>query len=530
MNNILKYNNLTLPYPMAFVELSRENIYDNKFLGYNDTITLDGQLTGNFESLKTGQSGLLNIFSKNFGNFEIYEDNIKIYDKSGIAIRSINFDESNYNGILNYTVTLDSYSLSGNVINPANEFSFSENKDGTISLNHSISAQGVNTNIYPNKSNALDNAVAFVRQYTGVSGIPSTKFITGNSKFFIQSSSESIDRLSSTYSIEESYTSSILNTGYSGILNYSVDISSGVTSNAVNISINGTYQGDKDRSMNNLRNDLNITGLLKSFYTGYFNPIPLDYSVSENSGEKSINFNYSFDNINLPNPYFEYKTSVSRNELDQNYFVDVQGNIITRGNRKNKYELALTNISSLTGSLVSVATDALNQFKDFNGDLNSSNLRMVNIQIAENPNEGTISATANFDDKFMPTGGFMDANFQVSVEAPVWYINNAPTITKKGWHILNDFNIVSLPKLTVNTSFIVKNNTYNLESGLKNNIIDITNNIIPTNYNFSNQVREEFNTEKSKFLENGAINVKALSYRLEKIDPINAQGILPKIT
>jgi hypothetical protein len=525
--NIIKYNNKNIPYPTPFVTLNQGNVSFNRNWGKDTTINLEGQLTGDYENIRRSQSGLLNIFNQNFGKFEIYEGAEKIYEKSGIIIRSINFNESPYATLLGYNIELNSLEFSGNVTDPRNQFSFTENKDKTITLNHSISARGLNTNTNSFKSNALQNAIDFVRTYTGLSSIPTLKFISGlNSRnFYLQNFSESIDRLNGVYSIDEEYQASLLNTGLSGNLSYTIDISSGANSNFLEINVRGTYKGTRNGDINQLRNSLNITGLITGNYNGYFNTIPLQYNLSENTGENSISFDYSFDNINLPNPYFRYTTSVSRNALEQVCNVQVQGEMIARGNLKYRSSLINSNTSTLTNSFFSVASGALSGFKDLNNLTINSPLRFKNMTINKNVNEGKLTATADYDDKYMPSGYFLDAAYSVSVEAPRWYMSNVPTCNIYGSHVINDFDITTLPKLNMNV-----NAKMNIESAVnervaKTDIKNIANTIIPTNYNFNVKLKENENITKKYYNLNSASEI---SYSINKVATGNQNGLLPK--
>lgn len=451
----------------------------------------------------------------------------KIYENSGIIVRSINFDESPYAGIVDYTVELNSIRLSGNVTDPTNEYSFAENENKTVSLSHNVSARGINTSLNPSKSNAIDNAILFVKSNTGLANIPATKFISGQSnKFYLQNFSESIDRLNGVYTIQENYISNLLNTGLSGNLSYTLDITSGAESNSVQINLRGEYKGPKDGDINNLRNSLNITGLITGSYSGYYNPIPIQYNITENTGENLINFDYTFDNINLPNPYYKYDSSINRDELDQIYNVQVRGEIIARGNRNYRYFLSTGNLVNLTGQLISVASGILSGFKDFNSDTSVSSLRTLSISVNQNPNEGTVSAEASFDDKFMPTGNCIDASYNISITAPQWYMNNQPTCNIKGYHIINDFDITSLPKASINTSLKYKQlSGLNNESIVRQQIKDITDNIIPTSYNFNTKLQDSLSYSK-KYI--NLQNVSEISYKLDKVDINNENSLLPK--
>ncbi len=544
--NYIKYNSNQLIYPTPLVELSRENAYDNNHLGFVDKITLKGQLTGNFYQLQTGQSGILNIFNKNFGSFEIYEETSqgssvfnKIYETSGINITSISFEESVYNGMLNYTVELNSSTMSGNVINPVNQYNFVENKDKTISLSHSVSAQGINTAGYPSKSNALQNAINFVVQNTGLSNVPTIKFISGSSSnFYLQNISESIDRLNAIYSIDESYTSSLLSTGSSGILKYSIDISSGVAADSLSLSIKGSYKGPLGGNVNDLRNSLNVTKLVSGAYFSYFNPIPINYSISENTGENIINFDYSFDNINLPNPYFKYDTSVEKDDIEQVIKVDVNASIIARGNRYNRYLLSQAAQASLNTGLFAIASGAVLDFKDFNSDTGYYKLRLQNIEFIDNPNEGVITAKASYDDKPMPSGddpAIADSSFQISVQAPCWYMVGVPAINQRGYYIINDFDITTLPKCTIESTVSIKDGTsQGSTTSIQNNIKNSIGIISPSDYNFNITIKESFSEERANLdqasnLTQPILNTKNVNYKIEKVCTTNQSSIFPKI-
>jgi hypothetical protein len=455
---------------------------------------------------------------------EFYE---KIYENSGIIVRSINFDNSNYAGVVDYSIELNSIRVSGNVLDPVNEFQFSENENKTVTLSHSISAKGINTNLSSAKSNALNNAISFVRSNTGLVNVPSTRFISGDiNKFYLQNFSESIDRLNGAYSVQETYLNNYLDNNLSGNLTYTLDINSGSESNFIQINLRGQYKGPKNGNISNLRNSLNVTGLITGAYSGYFNSTPIQYNITENTGENSINFDYSFDNINLPNPYYRYESNISKDEIQQIYNVQVRGEIVARGNRNYRYFLSTGNIINLTGQFISVASGILTGFKDFNGDTYQSNLRLLNITIDENPNEGTVSANASYDDKYMPTGGATDASYSISVSAPRWYMNNQPTCNIKGFHIINDFDITTLPKISVNTSLKYKNLTgLNNENTLRSEIKNITNNIVPNNYNFNTKLQDSESYSKKI---NNFNSITEISYKLDKVDLSNQNGLLPK--
>jgi len=622
MSIIIKYNDQQIPSPTPFVELNRELVFVGDKWQNVDKLKLNGQLTGNFNQLITGQKKIIDIFNKNFGAFEIYEvtgsfinkivitgcnpsssngiytrgfssddpylgfstgtftgqngnlinylssvwyiydelfggnkytfnvSNLiypgwsrnggisfggaqnfymlfdKIYEKRGIIVDSISFDNSVYNGILNYNIDLTSKELKYNVQNPVNEFSFSEDENKTLNVGHRVSAQGINTSS-TTQSNALNNAIDFVETFRGIDNIPIVNFINQtNNDFYLKDVKESIDRLNSTYSIDETYVNDL--SPYAtpgGILRYSIDINSGAQSNVTEIKIQGDFTGPNFGEISDLRSAINITSLLSGSYSGYFNPMPLSYNITENSGENKISFDYSFDNIPLPNPYFDYKVDVSRDELSQITNININAEIIARGNIQNRYSLSLSNLDAFTGNFPSVAQSGLAQYNYLNDLSSAYNLRLINIQVDKNPNEGKITASAKYDDKSMPPSGFSDGGFSINVNAPYWYMKPNATCNVKGYYIIQDFDILTLPKESVSLDLVATNDPSLTEEQFKNIAKNLANRVDSKDYPF-NFVSQEQTDITKKY--NKSESLYKISYNIEKIATTGNNQLLPK--
>lgn len=680
--NYIFYNSKQIEFPTPLVSLSQENISYNRDWARNVTINLEGQLTGDYENIRRSQSGLLNIFDKNFGSIEIYEatgwtgfnlnltsqrpviasvgalytgfggyipkysnltvridggyggyplawqrskDNAvwttftlykthyysgenfttlfnpsflspqsspyinipltqsashnnlfaqrnnpsvnargiytgniedynyfrilingpgggnptdpqvnlivsgfnadKIYEKDGIIIRSINFEESPYFGIVNYNIELNSIKSSGNVLEPRNEFSFSEDEQRNLRLSHGISARGLNTSSSA-QSNALQNAITFVRSCTGLNNIPAVRFISGyNNKFYLQSISESINRLNAIYSIQEEYSSNLINTGYSGVLNYTINVNSGAENNSVQVDIRGTYKGSLYGDINLLRNSLDAYTLVTGSYSGYVNPTPIQYSITENTGENSISFDYSFDNINLPNPYYKYDGTISKNELDQIINIQARGEMVSRGNLKYRSSIIDSNVDPLTSGVDVFASGLLSGYKYINNIATDIKLRRNSLSINKNKNDGTLNIDINYDDKYLPSGDFIDASYNINVSAPYWYMNNQATCNIYGYHIINDFDVTTLPKVSLNINAFAPENSLVNENSFKNQVLKISSGIIPNNYNFSKTTSEDYNINKKY---NNLNSIYDISYNINKVATDNQNGLLPK--
>ena len=452
--------------------------------------------------------------------------NERIYEKSGIIVDSIGFDNSVYNGILNYNIDLTSKQLKYNVQNPVNEFSFSEDENKILNVSHRVSAQGMNTSSTI-KSNALDNAINFVKTFSGISNIPTVNFINKiNNNFYLKDVKESINRLNSTYSIDETYVNDLSPYATSGgILRYSIDVNSGAQSNVTEIKIQGDFTGPNFGKISDLRSAINITSLLSGSYSGYFNTIPLSYNITENSGENKISFDYSFDNIPLPNPYFDYKVDVSRDELSQITNININAEIIARGNRQNRYNLSLSNLDSFTGNFLSVAQSGLAQYNYLNDLSSGYNLRLINIQVDKNPNEGKITASAKYDDKSMPPSGFSDGSFSINVSAPYWYMKPNATCNVKGYYIIQDFDILTLPKESVSLDLVATNDSSSTEEQFKNIAKNLAKRVDSKDYPF-NFVSQEQTDITKKY--NKSESLYKISYNIEKIATTGNNQLLPK--
>ena len=469
-------------------------------------------------------------------NIQPVYENI-LYKKSGVLVNSINFSEGVYNGILKYEVDLVARDFNYNVQNPVNQFTINK-QNNTLTLNHNVSAQGVNTSS-TNYSNSLDNAISFVNQFTGLNGIPNLyvednlglpeeititnnvfyegkykKIDQGNDliywskidepglsifrpnyfgspswtllsanpdhptyinpstnkevfpvynwdslnihinsgEFILLEQKESINRIDSTYSIQEIYTKDLHgdHANY-GILRYTTEYNSGAEQDVVNFSIKGQYSNSAiSGNFNQLKSRFNsdikpnlfskLSGNMDSFYSGYINPIPLSDSVNENSGSHSIDFQFEYDNLNLPNPYISYTSNISRDEISQIINININADIIVRGGSLvSRYSTAQSTYSSAVNALSDIARDLYSGFIEFNGYNFSYPLRRLKLDTKDNKSLGKISLSATFDDKETPYNA-AEADYSVNKQLPVWYFSQNATLQRNNY-IFQDFDI-----------------------------------------------------------------------------------------
>lgn len=431
-NNIIKYNNQTLELPTPIVEIKSENLYLNKSWGIEDQITLKGQLTGDFQSLQISQKNLIDIFSKNFKQFEILELNSgnsyeSIYEKNNVQVVNISFADGNYNKVLDYTINLKSSDLKASVINPKNDFNFQLNKDFTINLSHAVSAVGISNNSY--KSNALDNAINYVKNLTGLNNIPAYQ----NINFNLFSVKESVNRLQSSYSIEESYIGDSSSKSISGGINrYSIDISSGVKDIALKINLQGQFSIGKNENFDIIKNSINPAQIVSGSYSGYFNPIPISYNIQSDKNEKTISYNFNFDNINLPNPYIRYNISEQYDNIYKITNKNISAEVLARGHQLER----LSNSENLLNQI---------NLKAIAGQ----NFKIISSEKVINKDKNTFVVSASFTDKNIP-GGYADGKYTVTEDISIPIIK--PNLSLRGY-ILQDFQANTFAKTKVQGEF-----------------------------------------------------------------------------
>ncbi len=140
--------------------------------------------------------------------------------ESGVfpRVASIDIKEDVQFNRLDYTIVLEDEAapsgVSGLVQNLTNSWSYTENDDEVlVDISHSVSAQGLNTAISGQPSNATSNAVARVRQLLGLVHAPSgfpfyVQPASGSNVRFYElttSREESINTEDATYSVSENF-------------------------------------------------------------------------------------------------------------------------------------------------------------------------------------------------------------------------------------------------------------------------------------------------------------------------------------
>jgi len=490
----ITYDNFTFKEPIPLVSKNEEIINYGDRWGQITKISLQGQLTGvcpnDFNQLISGQRNLISGFSRDFKPLTISENGKTIFTSDTCTVRSINFDQSKYVKMLNYTIELDCYerdlfTQSFGVLDPVNEYTFTENEDQSLTINHNISAKGINTSTF----SAMDNARNYVYALTGYN--PSIIPININNSNYtplLRSYTENINRLNGTYGIQESYIVDISNKAYINpqyFTRYTTTINKSINTDFDSISIQGSIQGAKRTPFSGIRyyaSGLNLFNICANDFgsSTQLNDIPISLSFDENQAANTINFNATYDTniiydedyFNFTTSYFDANTDISKDAITSITSVSISGPIVTRGgNLKQKYESAkelvnriIQDYGDITTYLYTQANTAYSKVKSImnipSAIILNSNFR--SFSITDSPEKGEISLSATFDDKDLAPAFYIKSNsFEVSYEPKIDLFRPRPTYNINGFYVVYELgeakklataNINSTTEFTKNTT------------------------------------------------------------------------------
>lgn len=334
--------------PVPEMTLENENLFFGGRWGNKKVIQLRGTITGicsSFESLISGQKALISGFSQDFGYLSVLDDGVEVFSADIAQIANISFPESPYIQILPYTITINSFDSGAfwqyfGVINPKREIQIDDKEDGTYTMVHTISAKGFNTS---GTLNSLENAKAFVAQYTGLTQTGLAQYFSNclntgvNLIGCLTSRAENMNRFDGTYSVVENYrvdpSGVIL-----GLTRYVTDVNTSLQADFTTVNVKGDVTSCLTGQISNLRNyyqSLDIYGIAEAAYfnalvlTG-LNPIPIKSGIVEDYPSKRIDFQVTYNNDFRPNVYFDGDVSFSTDEIKKLTTVSMNGAIRAR--------------------------------------------------------------------------------------------------------------------------------------------------------------------------------------------------------
>lgn len=452
---------------VPYVSMDVEEVFAAGQVGFIRTITLNGTVpTGQVDII----TGIRTAFASNFKEF--IAPNVRIPCS---LVQEVSFGSQNYIGKVDYSITLKDFSgFIYGVNNPIDEVSFQEETDGSITVSRKISAVGICTDL--NTETALNNAKNFVYARTGIDTLAliGTSFIsTGNSgNIFLLSQQENINRLTNTYSIDETFKyDPLYNTTSGTFKRFSVDFSSGINDDYLQVSVNGTYTISKNDWNDNLLSQVNADELyaLATGVCSNLNSKPASFSVdtdetSQTSSStpyaKILNVRAIYDTSPMGS-YFEYDVDGSKDYKLGISEINVRGVIIGSGRHvRKKFENALSYFNNTVGGWNGTKTflynTAVSGATDFGYTAFPLNTTPKTRGVVFNSGQGSIVLTASFDDAPF-VDGYSDFSWSVSTDCGLNVFQPFASTNLNGTYLIQDLNILNRTNVTLNGNFAYPN-------------------------------------------------------------------------
>lgn len=470
---VVRYNgNVIAPTPL--VRYSKQFIDYGARWGDATQIELNGLITG----LPVGGTGAIgtftNIFTGQFGTLDVTETGKgSIYNWSNVVVQEINFPNSKfYEGcIAPYAIKMLAYNVPSGVVEPVNEYAFVQNDDGTVSLSHKISARGV-----PNISGSLNSAIGFVRSFSGRQNFAST-FLPNNSGVLL-SMSETIDRLTSTYSINETYK---YNTGIDQIYleTFSLGITDAEDSEYLTIDANLKIQGSTitknigavETALASVSIPSKISAL--GIATGFL--AQTTFSVSRDTGAATIEIKSSYlsgYSTQDANGFFDYTVTIEEDKLLPKETWRVEGEFFCKGpldfRTQQLNAFKSTNGSNWRSYLSGLLLASPLYLSGYHGSGQLSNFSQ--IEIHENTGQADFKISMTTVDGLNRTGP--NEKYNVEVQPSRWNFELLPSANIEGHYVVQDPQVQTRSKIQIGATVDTLNATAILPalSGIVNDL------------------------------------------------------------
>lgn len=492
MSTEVKYNSVDVfgSQPTPFVTLSTDMIIHGGRKAQRNSITLNGQITGStFSSCLTASQSIANGFNNGFKTLDVVEDGVTVASFSGCKVDSIQFNESKLITLVDYSINLSNYdNFSGTlgVVDPAENFSFNMNDDGTSTLTHEVSAKGVSYD----GSNPFDNAKNYVLSLSGWNNKITPKFVNGGATAYpiLTNTSESIDRINSTYSISENYTFQDGASSYTPIVTYSSSLQKNKSADFDKVDITATVKGGKyfttDEVLAHSKTlDLHAKAESLSKITDLLSK-PLNFNFDQNLNNNTVTVKASYDNNPLfasSTCYFDHTVEMSTDEIMGLTTVSLNGTIKGRGNRKQRLADAESFVeSTIEGSdyLYNLANTIYSKFYD--NITFPLRIAMDNLSVNRNPKAGEITVSATFTNKdFLnntePNGNYTsNVEYTVSVKPSINQYREAAAVNQNGYYIITDLNAKNRETVDFSTTININHAGPNGVYGGSSRISEVT--------------------------------------------------------
>tara|TARA_R110000824_G_scaffold102641_2_gene244186 strand:+ start:1738 stop:3390 length:1653 start_codon:yes stop_codon:yes gene_type:complete len=455
--------------PLVSKTTSFINQGDNRVL-IEESISLAGELTGcGMDELIAARNNAVEVFSTGFKNLEV--TGIGVF--TGVKVNAVNFDQSPYLASLPYTIDLTHYPSGGfkfglGITDPVSAYTYTENTDQTVSVQHTVSVKGINTSTTIPGGNALDNAKTFVTSQLGEPPRPAMIDTWGTDfDTYLVDFNESVDKLNNTVSVDRSFESDPLDTQFGGnvILRYSSEHTQ-TEGEEITINYNGTIDGGRGTGATPALVAAHQLAKMKDVRIRYDRlkdgelgvSTFLNESVTEDTGICQLTFSFShISGDNEPDGIVDdFTITVEENSDSSLFAVSINGNLSARGR----------GVGQTTFQLLSGRYDTINSHEDLCREVYDDfyvddyggcqdkplNVNFNNIEIGKsvgyNEYDRTISYSASFNDR-TKVDGYHTLDYTMNFTPSIWAVKSVASAYKDGW-IVEDLDYRSRGIFSIN--------------------------------------------------------------------------------
>jgi hypothetical protein len=463
--NSTTFNSIEIDNP--YLLLDENMVYVNRKWINQRNITLQGNITGNYSQITSKQTSLINTFGQDFKTLQV--DDLSF---GYCRVNNINFEQSKYQNILNFSVSLLSYgdqfnNINSGVLDPVNEINITENSNGIFSVSQNVSARGINKS-----TAALNAAKTFVQGLEGITkyNISSlTQFNTNvSSNFCLKNRTESIDRINGVYGIKADYVfDSNLNdlNGITGVAQYSIDFRSGARDDFATASVKGSIDYPKHfypnaTSLTELATLINTNDLKTKAETvlGTANTIPDSFNINTDRGK--LDFDFVYTNNTITQPYFDYRLSFQYDKIYSKTTINIAGPVIVKGNLKQRnisLDAFLAGIANMEAYLYSIVNTAYSTWAStVVGNTYILRSKSNSLSVRRSLPNGTLEISASFDDGISAFTNFISNSFSINYNPPIEIYYPRPNCLENGYYIILNPDISTLPILSIRANGLVE--------------------------------------------------------------------------
>ncbi len=454
-NVVVKYNNEAIT-PTPLVSRSYQFIDYGGRWGQVERIDLTCYITG----VNSYLSGLLQLATKFTGQFkslEVLDDAIQVYKWDRVIVQEVTVPNSPFplGGFVPYTTKLISYQVPSGVIDPVNEYAFTQGEDGVVTVAHKISARGIKHDTI----GALDNAIQFVKQF--VNRNPYTGCIPGfipNGSGILLNVSENINRAECIYSVNEIY-KFVTGSTNPYIENTTLSINDSRNQDYTTLDLAIKWQGSPIK--NNLPalqtafSSLNVFQILQNYGLSTGNIYQNTFNITQDSGATSLDMRATFLSglSNDFSGFFDYVVSFDEDMVTNQATWRIEGEFICKGplsfrrSRINTFKATNQANSYIPYLGVLLTNSALYQhYSDF-----PINAIPTQLTVSENTGLATLKLAATFSDADA-YGSLIQPKYTVDVEPSKWIYELIPAANIEGHYVLQDLQMKNQAKIKLNTS------------------------------------------------------------------------------